>query len=582
MFRAKNYVEMTIIAVMLTSIFYFMLSLPAANATYSSMIPISPILPPPITQIQVPGEPISLSANVVSSSEIGLSWNPPSSNGGAQITGYEIDRDSGNGFVVLVQNTGSTLTSYQDKGLDAARTYSYRVSAINSAGTSIPSNAITETTFPATVSSTQPSPIPLPPVTNPSQSSSAGSSTSSFPVTIDYVIKIDGIQGESQIPSEAGAIDVEGWSWGAVNPNSANFQSDLNQAVTWIRPGAQDIHFTKFVDKASPKLMLACANGQHIANIEIDGLADVGQGPQVFLKITLHDVLVSSYQISGSGSESPMESISLNFAKMDQPAWDQKVLQTAADQRMALPGRMKSGTLVPETALTAPTPKPTNQFPTTIEFDLHTSGQPNSIEINSFSLGVTNEGGKVSQLPLTFTPKAGTPTSFITVTPPDGLDYRIKGGPLLLSFSFGKALDPLGDHFQTIEMNYGSQKVEWDFQANAPINEQQLTSPTVPPHKTYVIPAYERNVAKLWAKGEIDDTTFETALQYLIDKGIVQVPVTNQTSQQSSGGPPPNWVRNLAGYYGDNQISDNDFGQAIEYMLNHDIINMKVTLHHNG
>ena len=426
-------------------------------------------------------------------------------------------------------------------------------------------------------------PVVSPPVIPPSEGSSppSNSTTSPVPAAVDYFLKIDGIQGGSQITGETGAIDIESFQWGAVNPNNPNFQNDLNTASTGQITN-QDITITKHMDKASPQLFLACANGQHIANIEIDGLANLGRGPQEFLKMTLTDVIISSYQLSGSNSELPMESISFNFAKIDQPQWDQTVLQEMADNKMAMAIYMKYTDLA-KTALTAPTPKPSNG---NIEYTLHTSGQPSSIEINSFQWGVTNKDGKVSQLPFTFTPKTGTPTSFVTVNPPDALDIQKVGGAPFVSFSFGKATlssgqtgtmstvnpaESLSLNFQAIYIQYGPVKVGWNLQANTPINAQQLTPSAVQPHKTYQIPSFVHNVAKLWAKGQIDDATFEMALQYLIDKGIVHVPMTNQTSEQASGGL-PNWVRNLAGYYGNNQISDNTFGQAIEYMLDHGII----------
>ena len=96
----------------------------------------------------IPQSPTNLSATSTSSSQINLSWNAPADNGGSSITGYEIERstDSGSTWSTIVPNTASQSTSYSDTGLSPNTSYSYRVSAINSVGTSAPSNVASATT----------------------------------------------------------------------------------------------------------------------------------------------------------------------------------------------------------------------------------------------------------------------------------------------------------------------------------------------------------------------------------------------------------------------------------------------------
>ena len=100
------------------------------------------------TSTTAPSSPTGLTATASSSSQINLSWTAPSNNGGSAITGYEIERstDGGTTWSVLVSNTGSTGTTYSDTGLAANTAYTYRVSAINSVGTSTPSNIVSATT----------------------------------------------------------------------------------------------------------------------------------------------------------------------------------------------------------------------------------------------------------------------------------------------------------------------------------------------------------------------------------------------------------------------------------------------------
>src|SRR2546427_183850 len=99
-------------------------------------------------QISLLGPPTNLTAGVVSSSQINLSWNAPSDTGGSVITGYKIERstDGGATWGTIVSNTGTTATTYSNTGLSPSTTYTYRVFAIPLVLTSSPSNTATATT----------------------------------------------------------------------------------------------------------------------------------------------------------------------------------------------------------------------------------------------------------------------------------------------------------------------------------------------------------------------------------------------------------------------------------------------------
>lgn len=86
----------------------------------------------------------------------------------------------------------------------------------------------------------------------------------------------------------------------------------------------QDFHFTMRVNKASPKLMLACATGEHIKEAILT-CRKAGKEQQEYLKIKFSDLLVSSYQTGGSaGDVIPMDQISLNFSKIELEYKEQK------------------------------------------------------------------------------------------------------------------------------------------------------------------------------------------------------------------------------------------------------------------
>jgi len=94
------------------------------------------------TDATVPDAPTGLNAADVSPTQIDLTWTAPGYDGGAPITSYkvEISADAGSTWGVLVPSTGSTGTSYSHIGIEPGSTRHYRVSAINAAGTGLPSN----------------------------------------------------------------------------------------------------------------------------------------------------------------------------------------------------------------------------------------------------------------------------------------------------------------------------------------------------------------------------------------------------------------------------------------------------------
>jgi type VI secretion system secreted protein Hcp len=86
----------------------------------------------------------------------------------------------------------------------------------------------------------------------------------------------------------------------------------------------QDFHFVMRVNKSSPKLMLACATGEHIKTAILI-CRKAGKEQQEYLKVTFTDMLVSNYQTGGSaGDVVPMDQISLNFSKVEIEYKEQK------------------------------------------------------------------------------------------------------------------------------------------------------------------------------------------------------------------------------------------------------------------
>ena len=100
------------------------------------------------TGTTVPGAPTGLTATASGTTAINLSWSAPASTGGSAITGYkiEVSPNGTSSWTNLVANTSNTATTYAHTGLAAGTTRHYRVSAINTNGTGVPSNVANATT----------------------------------------------------------------------------------------------------------------------------------------------------------------------------------------------------------------------------------------------------------------------------------------------------------------------------------------------------------------------------------------------------------------------------------------------------
>ncbi|QLH07035.1 fibronectin type III domain-containing protein [Nitrosopumilus ureiphilus] len=112
----------------------------AGTGTTSNVVIASPVT--------VSTFPTALTAKAISSTQIELSWTAPVETGGAEITGYQIERQTGSAsFEILVADTGSANTAYSDVGLSAGITYTYRISAITPIGVGVPSGTASATTL---------------------------------------------------------------------------------------------------------------------------------------------------------------------------------------------------------------------------------------------------------------------------------------------------------------------------------------------------------------------------------------------------------------------------------------------------
>jgi type VI secretion system secreted protein Hcp len=131
-------------------------------------------------------------------------------------------------------------------------------------------------------------------------------------MAVDMFIKIGSLKGESKDHAHSGEIDILAWSWGMNNAGTAHIGTGAGAGKVAVH----DLSITKYIDKATPDLMLACCNGKHFPEAKLV-VRKAGERPLEYLTITLTDLIITSVSTGGSGGEDRLtENVTLNFAKV--------------------------------------------------------------------------------------------------------------------------------------------------------------------------------------------------------------------------------------------------------------------------
>jgi len=126
----------------------------------------------------------------------------------------------------------------------------------------------------------------------------------------DIFAKLGDIKGESQDAKHKDEIEVLSWSWGVSNTAGPGPGGGGGTG----KAAFQDLSLTHSVDRASPSLMQACAAGQHIKDAWITQRKS-GKEQHEYLIVKMNDVIITGVALA-SGGDRPLESVTLNYAKI--------------------------------------------------------------------------------------------------------------------------------------------------------------------------------------------------------------------------------------------------------------------------
>ena len=131
-----------------------------------------------------------------------------------------------------------------------------------------------------------------------------------MPIYMNY----DGIEGEITAAGHEKWIELTNFTWGEARGLTGGQGGSTRESGT---VSISDVVITKMADCASPKLFIAGATGTVDKVVKIDFVRTAKGEEQVYMQYTLTGTGVSSYSIAGGGEDRPIESMSLNFDKIE-------------------------------------------------------------------------------------------------------------------------------------------------------------------------------------------------------------------------------------------------------------------------
>lgn len=145
----------------------------------------------------------------------------------------------------------------------------------------------------------------------------------------DVFMKIGTIEGESSDSKHKNWIEITSFNFG-VTQKSLGTRS-IGSAAAGGRAEISDFTVTKRIDKATPKLMLACFKGDHVNFVNLELCRATGEKTK-FLEYKMHDCLITKCEMmNDASSDLPSERVSFNFSKLE-------VTYTATDPKTGKAG----------------------------------------------------------------------------------------------------------------------------------------------------------------------------------------------------------------------------------------------------
>jgi type VI secretion system secreted protein Hcp len=132
----------------------------------------------------------------------------------------------------------------------------------------------------------------------------------------DAFLKLEGVPGESTDDKHKEWMEVLSYHWGVDQPQSSSASS--HGSLSAERAVFHPFTVVKAIDKASAKLALGCASGEHYSKATIE-ICRAGGDKQPYMEYKMTDVMVTSFRPGGTGGgeQIPLEEVSFSYGKIE-------------------------------------------------------------------------------------------------------------------------------------------------------------------------------------------------------------------------------------------------------------------------
>ncbi|WNJ88324.1 type VI secretion system tube protein Hcp [Bosea sp. 685] len=124
-------------------------------------------------------------------------------------------------------------------------------------------------------------------------------------------LKLDDVESECVIKDQDGKLALDSYSYGVTQAGTSHVATGSTQAISSF----SDMSCTMIPDKSAVTLFQFCATGKHIGKGKLTQLKSAGDGTVDFVVIEMEDIVISSFQYSGT-DEHVMINFSLNYGTL--------------------------------------------------------------------------------------------------------------------------------------------------------------------------------------------------------------------------------------------------------------------------